>query len=208
MATNPACKTFIPLLSPFIDGELPPAQRETVERHLAACHDCTGRVADLRAESGLVRYGMELLADEADFTGFAQKVMARVTPERPPLLERLRLGISELFLYQRGALVTAAATVMVVVLAGLLFLRDRTPTGYANDRIVVQEVSVDQTANVKPVVTTTEDGNTIIWLMSEPEEKKKSEPRKTDDEESEEELGGPSAAPLNPDGSKPQGGEL
>ena len=65
MATNPACQTFIPRLSPYIDGELPPAERQAVDTHLSACRDCTGRVADLRAESGLVRLGMEMLADEA-----------------------------------------------------------------------------------------------------------------------------------------------
>ena len=193
MAMNPACKTFLPMLSPYIDGELVPSERTTVERHLAACTDCTGRVADLRAESGLVRLGMEMLADEADFTGFSQKVMARITPERPPLWERFKLAASEMFLYQRGGLVTAAATVAVVVLAAILVLRDGTPTGYANERVAVQEVTVEEGAQVAPVVMSTDNGNTIIWLVNQPERK-----RGEGGEEEEEELMD----------SSPRGGEL
>lgn len=197
MASNPACKSYLPLLSPFIDGELTPAERQTVERHLAACPDCTGRVADLRAESGLVRLGMEMFADEADFSGFAQKVMARVTPEKAPLWDRLRLSIQEMFLYQRGALVTAAATVAVVVLATLLLTREGTPAGYERETIAVQKVEVDESENVRPVVMNTDNGNAIIWLVDTGDRKRDG------GEESEEEIGGPSSAPV-----KPRGGEL
>jgi anti-sigma factor RsiW len=209
MASNPACKSYLPMLSPFIDGELSPADRLTVEQHLSACPDCTGRVADLRAESALVRLGMEMLAEEADFTGFTQKVMARVTPEKPPLLERWRLALSELFLYQRGALVTAAATVAVVVLGVLLLTREGTPAGYGGERIAVENVQVDEGANVSPVVLNTDDGNAIIWLVNRDNKKKKDA---GSGEESEEEIGGPGAAPMSPAGDParkpPSGGEL
>jgi anti-sigma factor RsiW len=210
MASNPACQSYLSMLSPFIDGELTPAQRQTVERHLAACPECTARVADLRAESALVRLGMEMLAEEADFTGFAQKVMARVTPEKPPLMERWRLALSEMFLHQRSALVTAAATVAVVVLGVTLLTRDGTPSGYRGERIAVENVQVDENANVAPVVLNTDDGNAIIWLVSRDNAKKKKDGGT--DEESEEEIGGPSSAPMTPAGDParrpPKGGEL
>lgn len=208
MAQNPACQSFIPMLSPFIDGELVPGDRQTVERHLSACKDCTGRVADLRAESGLVRLGMEMHADEADFTGFAQKVMARVTPERPPLMERLQLAVSEMFLYQRGALATAAAAVVVLVLGGLVFSRlGGSPEGYASERVIVETVTAGEAATVKPVVTQSESGNTIIWLVDQPND------RKTDkeDEDDEEEIRGSAPPPLQPPDAAqppPTGGEL
>lgn len=195
------------MLSPFIDGELSPADRLTVERHLAACPDCTARVADLRAESGLVRVGMEMLAEEADFTGFAQRVMARITPEKPPLVERWRLAFTELVLHQRTALVAAAATVAVVVL-GVLLLARGGPTGYGAERITVENVRVDESADVAPVVLNTDDGNAIIWLVNRDKRKKDG----GTDEESEEELGGPSSAPMQPAGDParkpPRGGEL
>src|SRR5207247_9137411 len=119
MAPYPACKSFLPQLSPFIDGELSPSERTTLERHLAACKDCTMRVADLRAESGLIRVGMDMLADQVDFKDFAQKVMARVTPEKAPFIERIKLSLSEMFTYQRGMMLTAAASACAVLLVAV-----------------------------------------------------------------------------------------
>ncbi|HET9450124.1 MAG TPA: zf-HC2 domain-containing protein [Aggregicoccus sp.] len=168
MAGNPACTRYVPLLSPYIDGELAPAERVTVERHLAACRDCTGRTADLRAESGLVRVGLEMAADEVDFKDFAQKVMARVTPERPPLLERVRLSFSEMLRYQRTAFLSSLATAAVVLLVAIpLLTRDSAPVGYAGERMTVQAVHPHGTARVAPVVMEAEDGNAIIWLVDE-----------------------------------------
>jgi anti-sigma factor RsiW len=168
MAGNPACSRYVPLLSPYIDGELAPGERVTVERHLAACRDCTGRTADLRAESGLVRVGLEMAADEVDFKDFAQKVMARVTPERPPLLERLRLTFSEMMRYQRTAFVSSLATAAVVLLVAVpLLARDSAPVGYAAEHMTVQAVRTHGAARVAPVVMEAEDGNAIIWLVDE-----------------------------------------
>src|SRR2546430_267060 len=107
MAANILCTNYLSLLSPFIDGELSPGDRVVVEQHLPTCRDCTARVADLRAESGLVRVGLEMAADDADFSDFAQRVMARIESIRPPLLERWRVTVSEWVTYQRGVLVGA-----------------------------------------------------------------------------------------------------
>jgi anti-sigma factor RsiW len=168
MAGNPACERFIPLLSPYIDGELTPAERVHVERHLSACKECTGRTADLRAESGLLRVGLEMAVDEVDFKDFAQKVMARVTPEKPPLLERLRLTISEMFLYQRTAMLSSLATAAVLMLVAVpLLLRDKAPVGYAAERMTVQSVRTYEPARVAPVVMETDNGGAIIWLVDQ-----------------------------------------
>jgi anti-sigma factor RsiW len=170
MAGNPACDRFVPQLSPYIDGELSPAERVNVERHLAACRDCTGRTADLRAESGLLRVGLEMAVDEVDFKDFAQKVMARVTPEKPPLLERMRLTLSEMFLYQRTAMVSSLATAAVLMLVGLpLLLSERAPVGYAAERMTVQAVRTYEEAHVAPVVMETDNGGAIIWLVDREE---------------------------------------
>lgn len=168
MAMNPACKTFIPMLSPFIDGELSASDRVSVERHLAACRDCTGRAADLRAESGLLRVGLDMAADDVDFSDFTQKVMARITPVKPPLLERWRIGLSEMFTYQRGMLVSSMVTAMVLALVAvpLLLSRNGTPDGYASAQMRLQTVSTDQTAHVSPVVFNTDSGDAIIWMVS------------------------------------------
>ncbi|AGC48639.1 hypothetical protein MYSTI_07367 [Myxococcus stipitatus DSM 14675] len=188
MAGNPACERFVPMLSPYVDGEVTPAERVNVERHLAACRDCTGRTADLRAESGLLRVGLDMAVDDVDFKDFAQKVMARVTPEKPPLFERLKLAVSEMFLYQRTAMVSSLATAAVLVAVGLpLLLSDRAPVGYGADRMTVKSIQPYQDARVAPVVLETEDKSTIIWLVDEePEDGKSPE----EDEELEEDVSG------------------
>lgn len=169
MAGNPACERFVPLLSPYIDGELSPAERVNVERHLSACRDCTGRAADLRAESALLRVGLEMAVDEVDFKDFSQRVMARVTPERPPLLERLRISFSELFLYHRTALVSSLATAAVLALVAvpLLMKQNEAPPGYGADRMRVRAVRASAGAKVAPVVLESDDGNTIIWVVDQ-----------------------------------------
>jgi anti-sigma factor RsiW len=168
MAGNPACERFIPLLSPYIDGELTPTERVNVERHLSACKECTGRTADLRAESGLMRVGLEMAVDEVDFKDFAQKVMARVTPEKPPLLERLKLSLSEMFLYQRTAMLSSLATAAVLMLVAVpLLLRSKAPVGYAGERMTVQAVRTYEPAKVAPVVMETDNGSSIIWLVDQ-----------------------------------------
>jgi len=168
MAGNPACERFIPLLSPYIDGEVSPTERVNIERHLSACKACTGRAADLRAESGLLRVGLEMAVDEVDFKDFAQKVMARVTPERPPLLERWRLSLSELFLYHRTAMVSSLATAAVLMLVAIPLLRgSEAPVGYGGERMRVTAVRSLEPARLAPVVMETDDGSTIIWMVEQ-----------------------------------------
>ena len=165
MAGNPACESFIPKLSPYIDGEVSPAERVTVERHLAACRDCASRASDLRAESALLRVGLEMAVDEVDFKDFTQRVMARVTPERPPLLERVRISLSEMFLYHRTAMLSSMATAAVVVLVAVpvVMHRQAVPPGYGGERMSVRTVSTSDDREAPVMVLETDDGSTIIW---------------------------------------------
>jgi anti-sigma factor RsiW len=204
------------MLSPYVDGELTPAERVNVERHLSACRDCTGRAADLRAESGLLRVGLDMAVDDVDFKDFAQKVMARVTPEKPPLIERMKLALSEMFLYQRTAMLSSLATAAVLLLVALpLLMSDRAPVGYAAERMTVKSIQPYANARVAPVVMETDNGGTIIWLVDE--ESKDPASSDTEDEEREEEIGGgmspdgdglPRPARPATDAPRPSGGPL
>jgi hypothetical protein len=122
-------------------------------------------VADLRAESGLVRVGLDMLADEVDFKDFSLKVMARITPERPPLWERLKVSASELFTYKGPVLAGGFAMAALALVLGLAFtMRAGAPTGYGAPEVAVEAVSTDEGAHVAPVVMKTDEG-TIIWLV-------------------------------------------
>ena len=171
---NPARKTFEPLLSPYVDGELSPEERQAVERHIAADKDSAAQVADFRAASGLTRLSFELAADEQDFSEFANQVMARVTPQKLPLFERLKLSMSEMFTYQRGTMITAGAMAfaLLLVAAAAVKLSGTDTEGYANSRVEVQTVSVDTDAKVRPVVMETEKGDAIIWMIDDGSAKK------------------------------------
>jgi anti-sigma factor RsiW len=168
MASNTACERYIPLLSPYIDGEVSPADRVNIERHLAACRECASRAADFRAESALLRVGLEMAVDEVDFKDFTQKVMARVTPDRPPLLERIRISLSELFLYHRTAMVSSLATAAVVVLVAvpMAMSRPEPAPGYGAERMRVLKVSTVSN-KVAPVLLESDNGDTIVWTVDQ-----------------------------------------
>jgi anti-sigma factor RsiW len=204
MSLKPQCEPFFAQLSPFVDGELSPSQREGVERHLGGCTDCTGRVADFRAESGLVRVGMELLTDSVDFSDFAQKVMAKITPERPPLWERLRISLSEMFAYQRAMMVGAAGAVAAAAVVGLVFIgRSPVAEGYANEKMALHSVATDAEAHVAPVVMETDTGDSIIWVVDHAHVQAQGAPDASQKEEVD------STLPKGQNGEEhPKGGEL
>lgn len=165
MGLNSACSHFLSKLSPFVDGELSVKERTTVETHLSACEACKGRVTDFRAESGLIRVGLELMGDEVDFQAFTQVVMSRVTPERAPLWERFKLSLSETFTYQRGPLVAGAVAVMAMVAVAVpLATRTKNATGYGTQTVALESVSTDEQAHVAPVVLKS-GSDQIIWLV-------------------------------------------
>ena len=165
---NPAREKFLPLLSPYVDGELTPQERLLVEQHLQNNKESAAQVADFRAADGLMRHALELPADDVDWKKFADDVMARVSPEKLPLFERIKLTLSEMMTYQRGPLVAgfAGAALSIAITVPLLFkLSAGTPDGYANSKVEVQTVSVEESSGIRPVVMETEGGDAIIWTI-------------------------------------------
>ena len=51
----PDCPSIDPLLTPYVDGELPGVEREAVAQHLRACPPCRARVVVEQAVRDLVR---------------------------------------------------------------------------------------------------------------------------------------------------------
>ena len=165
---NPARKKFEPMLSPFVDGELTPEERQQVEQHLAANKESAMQVADFRAASGLMRLTFEQQADQEDWKDFSNEVLSKLTPEKPPLFERLKTALSEMFTYQRGTLVGAMVTAaLMVTVASLAFLlgTSKGGAGYANDQMKVLSVKPQEGARVAPVVMETDKGDAIIWMV-------------------------------------------
>jgi anti-sigma factor RsiW len=188
---NPAREKFLPLLSPYVDGELTPEERQQVEQHLQNNKESAAQVADFRAGDGLIRHALELQADDVDWKKFTDDVLARVTPDKLPLFERLRLALSEMVTYQRGPLVAglvgAAAAVAIAVPLSMK-LGAQAPDGYASPRVEVQTVAVEESATVRPLVMETEGGDAIIWMVEGSGDGGAKKKKKRSGEESEEEL--------------------
>jgi len=165
---NPARDKFLPLLSPYVDGELSPEERQQVEQHLANNKESAAQVADFRAADALMRHALDMQGDDVDWKAFTDGVMAQLTPEKLPLLERLKLTLSELFTYQRGPMVAAmvgAAAAIAIAVPVAMKLGAGLPAGYGADRVEVQTVSIDSDSSVRPVVMETDDGDAVIWVV-------------------------------------------
>jgi anti-sigma factor RsiW len=169
---NPAREKFLPLLSPYVDGELSPEERQQVEQHLANNPESAAQVADMRAGGALLRHAFEMQADEVDWKGFSDSVMSKLTPDKLPFFERLKLSVSEMLTFQRGPLMVGLASAAAAVAIAIpLTMKLATPNGYGASRVQVQTVSVDTEAQVQPVVMETETGDAVIWVIDSPSEK-------------------------------------
>jgi anti-sigma factor RsiW len=147
-------------LSAYLDGELTPAEREVVERALAAEPRLRRSIEALRTVSWAVRRTVEVEADRADLTGLTDRVMARI-PAAPSWLERLQSAWRRPWIpVGMGALVAAAA---------VAFLVGRPEPVPALAGVVVHSASTDSQAQVEPVVMKTESGDAIIWLVEHPD---------------------------------------
>lgn len=171
-----ACQTFSMLLSAYVDGEGTARERSAVETHVSSCGECLRRVSDLKALSALLGAQMSARAEEADFAGFSDRVLARVTPESPPLLLRWRIAFEEILTYHRAAvvssLVTAAVTLAVGVPTAVHFARQEAPVAHkspplapATPELILRELVLDN-PKLQPVVMNTGDGRTLIMLVS------------------------------------------
>jgi anti-sigma factor RsiW len=77
------CDRIDPLVTPFVDGELPDPDRRAVEDHLRVCPPCHSRVAAEREVHALIRARLPVLrtADAPDALHARCWAMARLTPE-------------------------------------------------------------------------------------------------------------------------------
>src|ERR1700730_11425152 len=50
----PNCWSIDPLVTPYVDGELPAADRQAVEKHMSGCTPCRARIATEQAVRDLV----------------------------------------------------------------------------------------------------------------------------------------------------------
>ncbi len=76
------CREFVELVTDYLEGALPDAQRVRFEAHLAECEGCTGYLEDMRRLIGTLDRVPETVARSGDPRG---------APERLPGPARIRL---------------------------------------------------------------------------------------------------------------------
>ena len=72
------CEESVPLLGPFLDGELKDEDRLWLAEHLSTCGSCTARRASLAAQRDALREAIVRRAASADLSRIAGAVLARV----------------------------------------------------------------------------------------------------------------------------------
>jgi|SoiMethySBSTD1v2_1073268.scaffolds.fasta_scaffold1454565_2 anti-sigma factor RsiW len=158
MSLNPAT---LQLLSAYVDGELTAAERETVERALSADPRLRELERSMRGLGSAVRALSGAEVTKADFSGLADRVMARVA-RRPGLLDRIREAWRWPWVPLGGLVAVAAAAFFVF---GPAVSTAPTAAG-----VVVQSATADTSQNqLQPVVLKTETGDAIIWLVDTPD---------------------------------------
>jgi anti-sigma factor RsiW len=157
MSLNP---THLQLLSAYLDGELTAAERETVERALAADPRMREVERSMRGLGSAMRAASEVEVAKADFSALADRIMARV-PRRPGVLDRLRAGWSRPWLPIGGLVAVAAAAFLV--------MRPVAPAPSVGGVDVKSAAVVESSPELRPVVLKTESGDAIIWLVEKPD---------------------------------------
>jgi anti-sigma factor RsiW len=117
------CEETVPLLGPWLDGELAEEDLAWVEEHVGDCGPCAERKALLAATRDALRETIVRRAASADLSRVANAVLERVQRDRgADNVVRLRVWGTEMWRAHRSAVLAAgslaaAACVAIAVLA-------------------------------------------------------------------------------------------
>lgn len=112
------CEESVPLLGPWMDGELPEEDRAWLAEHVAGCAACAARKALLAAQRDAVREAVVRNAAAADLSGVADAVLLRVRGDRPPAaVLRLPVWGAETWRAHRGRISAVAGLLVAASLA-------------------------------------------------------------------------------------------
>jgi anti-sigma factor RsiW len=129
----PNCPSIDPLVTPYIDGELGSAERQTIEGHLGACPSCWSRVHAERAVRDLLRHRKPLLHHDSA-PGELRARCAALSVQVPAG------GSPALRLWGRARLAPFALAAGLVLLVGGAFLVRITVT---SPRVMAAELTAD-----------------------------------------------------------------
>src|ERR1700682_6240389 len=126
----PNCWSIDPLITPYVDGELPAADRQTVEQHMRGCTPCRARIATEQAVRDLVGASRSELTGAGAPLGLRARCTAKGGPHVPAPLSRLWSA--------RLTPLALAATLAIVVGGAFLY-----PLTGSSSRLMAAELTVD-----------------------------------------------------------------
>lgn len=161
------CEEVVPLIGPLIDAALADDDRARVEDHLGGCPSCQGRKALLAAQGDALREALRARGTAADFSGFADRVMARV--EKQKASAPVAVWGSELWGAHKGAFAAASGLALAACMALAVIFLPRTDP---DDGALLAD---GRTSQVDEVDFGTHDGavlqlpheTTVIWLSED-----------------------------------------
>jgi anti-sigma factor RsiW len=166
------CRDVVPLLGPLLDGALAEDDRAWVEDHLRCCGKCLDRMALFAAQAAALRELLEARAARANFSGFADRVMARVEREAPaPLPERARVWASEAWGAHRGLLAAAGGLAAAAALATAAFLTPSRAPAVADETLLADatqpQFEVVDFGSHDGALLQLPDRTPVIWLSED-----------------------------------------
>jgi anti-sigma factor RsiW len=164
------CEEVVPLLGPLADAALPDDDRAWVDDHLQGCASCGDRLLLLRAQGTALREVLVARAAQVDFSGFADRVMARIEKDRKGA--PLSAWGSELWGAHRGMLTAFTGLAAAACMALAVFLSPARTSDADDDAALLADASGPQ---VEEVDFGTHDGavlqlprdTTVIWMSDD-----------------------------------------
>ena len=86
----PDCRHMTSLLEQYVDGELRPQERASVEEHVKECHRCDRELQELTALRSHLRKAVETGVADAPLADIWEGVVGRL--ENPTLVEDMEWG--------------------------------------------------------------------------------------------------------------------
>jgi anti-sigma factor RsiW len=122
------CEESVPLIGPYLDGELQEEDLAWLEDHLGSCPACTARKDLLVAQGNAIRERAAARAAQADLSGVADAVIARIDREGSrPGIPSLSVWGAEMWGAHRTILSAGAGVAVAGCLALAVFLMPRRP---------------------------------------------------------------------------------
>jgi anti-sigma factor RsiW len=163
------CEESVPLLGPWMDGELAEEDRAWVEEHVGECGGCAERKALLAATRDAVRESVVRRAASADLSRVADAVLARIEQDRgADDVVRLRVWGTEMWRAHRSRIVAAtslaaAACLAIAVLVSPLRGDSRRPATLLADARSLTTLEQIDFENHEGAVLQSGD-TTVIWI--------------------------------------------